>query len=131
AQVPLQRAAVDVEAGADLVPDHDGEGLALVEVGDFVGRGRSGKQADGGAHRKGSINRVAHDVSPSLNRGSAPALNPGWSGGFAASTTAGGKADTRAMNAATSSPVVGWMSICVLAASVRPRRCKGRRPGPT
>jgi hypothetical protein len=48
AQVPLQDAGIDVEAGADLVADGDGDGLALVEIGDVIGSGV--RRGDGQYH---------------------------------------------------------------------------------
>jgi hypothetical protein len=41
ADVPLQGAGVDVEAGTGLVTDDNREGLAAVEGGDIVGHRRS------------------------------------------------------------------------------------------
>ena len=40
AQMPLQNAGIEIAAGAGFVADHDGDGLALVEIGDGIGRGR-------------------------------------------------------------------------------------------
>ena len=36
--MPLQHAAVDVEAGTGLMSDHKRDGLALVEIGDRIRR---------------------------------------------------------------------------------------------
>src|SRR5262249_44831838 len=113
AEMALQRAAIDVEAGADLMADHDREGPAPVKVSDLVGDGRR-RQQHPAQHRK----ELHADLTccckllSSCHQSARVARR-------ARSTTSGDDEAMRAMSASTSTPLVGLTSIWLLVASLR------------
>src|SRR5262249_1273036 len=97
-----------VEAGADLMAHHDREGLALVEIGNFVGDRRCRQH-----HRAQRRKKFHADLISNCCHQSARVARR------ARSTTSGDEEAMRAMKASTSAPPIGLTTIWLLAAALR------------